>query len=356
MGVISTTEARGLYTKTIVDVYRERVVPQSFLRSFFVPKESSTKHVSVEVQRGTEKIAVDVSRGTEGNRNSFALSNERIILPPYYREYFDGTDIDLYDRIFGQSGEVDVNTFTQFMDNIAEKYGMLTDKIDRAYEKQCADVLQTGKLTLADGTDIDFKRKTASILDLGSINANRYWTDGTNSKPYEDLENAARFIREQGKSVGTVINAICGSRALSALLDNAKVQKRADVKNFSLDMVAAAQRNAVGATPYGSLMAGSFEIRLWTYPEIYTDANGNNKQYVAEENVIFVPETPRFTMAYAAVPRLLNDGATPVRGRYVLGDYIDQRNSAHIFDIKSAGVAVPVAVDQIYTLKAVASV
>lgn len=354
MGSIATSEARGLYTKMIVDVYKERIQPQQFLRSFFKTKESATKYISVEVQRGTEKIAVDVMRGTEGNRNAFGISNERIILPPYYREFFDGTEIDLYDRVFGSSGEVDSSIFSQFMDTIAEKYGTLQDKIDRAYEKQCADVLQTGVLTLTDGSTIDFKRKTASILDLGTINSNRYWTDGTNSTPFDDLTTGAKFLREKGKSSGSVVNAVCGGKALAAFLDNTKVQKRADIKNFSLDMIAAPQRNSVGASYNGSVSAGAYRVDLWSYPESYDDATGTTKQYVAEENVILLPETPRFTMAYAAVPRLQNDGATPIKGQYVLGDFTDQRNSAHVFDIKSAGVAVPVAVDQIYTMKVTA--
>lgn len=354
MGSIAVSEARGLYTKMIVDVYKERISPQSFLRSFFKVKESATKYISVEVQRGTEKIAVDVQRGTEGNRNAFGLSTERIILPPYFREYFDGTDLDLYDRLFGASGEIDAAIFSQFMDSVADKYGMLQDKIDRAYEKQAADVLTTGVLTLADSSTIDFKRKAASIIDVADINVNRRWTDSTNSKPYDDLKAGAQFLREKGKSSGSVINAIMGGKAMTAFLDNTKVQARADIKNFSLDLISAPQRNSVGASYNGSVSAGAYRFDLWSYPEVYDNASGVSTQYVEEEKVILLPETPRFTMAFAAVPRLVGDGAQPLKGQYVLGDYIDQRNSAHIFDIKSAGVAVPVAVDQIYTMKVVA--
>ena len=103
---ISTTDARALFTKMLVDVYRERTTPTSFLRSFFKVKEGRTKEVSIEVQRGTEMIAVDVERGTEGNRNKFSKSTEKIFVPPYYREYFDATDLDLYDRMFG-TGEIE---------------------------------------------------------------------------------------------------------------------------------------------------------------------------------------------------------------------------------------------------------
>jgi hypothetical protein len=68
-----------------------------------------------------------------------------------------------------------------------------------------------------------------------------------------------------------------------------------------------------------------------------------------------LPEAPKFKLGFAAVPRLLkNADSNVVKGAYLVGEYQDERNTAHIMDIKSAGVAVPVAVDQIYTMKAVA--
>jgi hypothetical protein len=66
---ISVTDARGLFTKMLIDVYQERIKPTAFLRSFFPSETSPTKEVAIEVERGFEKIAVDVFRGTEGNRN-----------------------------------------------------------------------------------------------------------------------------------------------------------------------------------------------------------------------------------------------------------------------------------------------
>lgn len=353
MGVISTTQARGIFTSTLIDVFKEKTMPTSFLRSFFGIKESATKYVNIEVMRGTEKVAVDVMRGTEGNRNSFGKSTETVILPPYYREYFDATELELYDRLFGQTNEIDSTVFAQLMDSVAEKLSMLQAKIERAYEKQCSDVLTSGVLTLSDGTSIDFKRKAASILDLSTINSNRYWTDNTNSKAIEDLETGCKFLREKGKSQGATVNAIFGSKALSALLDNTKVKSRADIRNFNLDNISAPQRNSVGASLHGQLSAGAYNLNIWSYPEVY-ETNGSTVPYIADEKVILVPETPKFTLGFAAVPRLLSNAGAVTRGAYVIGDFVDERNSAHIFDVKSAGVAVPVAVDQIYTLKVVA--
>lgn len=350
---ISTTDARALFTKMLVDAYRERTTPSGFLRSFFATKEAATKEISIEVMRGSEKVAVDVLRGTEGNRNSFSKSTEKIFIPPFYREYFDATELDLYDRLFG-STEISDGIFTAFIESVADKMRLLQDKIERAYELQCSQVFDTGIVALNQGTNIDFKRKAASLVDLGDINANRYWTDNTNSTPHADLENGAIFLRQKGKAQGGTVNAIFGSTALATFLGNTKVTNRADIRNFSLDAVAAPQRNSVGGTLHGQVSVGSYNVNIWSYPEYYDLANGTSTPYVDPKKVILLPEMPRFTLAFAAVPQLLTDGSAPKKGAFIFGDYVDERATAHIFDVKSAGVAIPVAVDQIYTVQVVA--
>jgi hypothetical protein len=137
------------------------------------------------------------------------------------------------------------------------------------------------------------------------------------------------------------------------LLKNDKFLQRNDLINLKLDAVREPQRNSVGGALHGSLTAGSYQVNIWTYEEFYDNASSVSTPYVAEENVILLPEAPKFILSYAAVPQLIGQGAAPKKGAYLVGDYIDQRNTAHVFDIKSAGVAVPVAVDQIYTLKPV---
>lgn len=348
MGSISTTDARGLFTKMLIDVYKERISPLAFLRSFFETKESATKFISIDVQRGTEKIAVDVERGTEGNRNTFSRTTEKIFEPPYFREYFDATELDLYDKLYGLDGEIPAEIFSQLVEDVAEKLRLLTDKIERAYELQCAQVLETGIVTLQSGTNIDFKRKAASLVD----NSGSPWSGAGN--PYTQLEAGANFLRQVGKSQGGVVNVIAGSAAFSALLDNATVKARADIRNFSLDSIRSPQRNSVGAVLQGEIAGGSYLFRIWTYPEFYDNASGTSTPYINPKKIILLPEAPRFKLAFAGVPQLLTKGGPVKRGAFIFGDYIDDRNDKHVFDVKSAGVAVPVAVDQIYTTQVLA--
>lgn len=346
---ISTTDARNVYTKALAAVYRERPMVKGFLRSFFPSVEKGTKEISIEVQRGIERIAVDVTRGADGNRNKFNKSTEKIFVPPFYDEYLDVTELDVYDKLFG-NGEISTNAMTNFIETVGEKVGLLKDKIDRAYELQIAQVLQTGIVTLNAGTNIDFKRKAASISVLAGADL---WT-AANSNPYETLKAAGEFLREKGKSQGGLFNVIMGGGALEAFLENTTVKERADIRNYGLDVIREPQRNAVGASYHGRVSAGSWSFDIWTYPEIYTTAGNVDTYYVDSNKIIVIPETPRFQLTFAAVPQLVEGVGSVTAGAYKYYDFMDERRATHDFGVKSAGVAVPVAVDQIYTAQVIA--
>lgn len=308
--------------------------------------------------RGTEKLAVDVLRGTEGNLNQFSRSSEKIFIPPYFREFFDATDLDFYDRLFGAvGGQVDVLTFQSWLEKVAEKLRMLQDKIERAYEKQAAQVFSSGIVTLANGDNIDFKRDALSQIVLAGGDL---W-DAGGSDPIADLKNAARFIRTKGKSTGGVVNAVFGELALDAFLSNAAVIARADVRNFKLDDITGPQRNATGGVLHGRVSVGSWEANIWSYPEFH-DEGGISVPYIDEKEVFVLPLNPNFVHGFASVPKVFRDRNNAEfpefilqeRAAFVIGNYVDARSDKHVFDVKSAGLPIPVAVDQIHTTKVLA--
>lgn len=349
MGSINITDAQALFTNKIVAMVSDFVKPTAFLRSFFKETESYSKEVSIQVQRGIENIAVDVIRGTEGNRNTFGKSTEKIFEPPYYREWFDASELQVYDALYA-SPEVSAVIFERFVREAAEKMSILQDTIDRAYELQCAQVLQTGIVLLNAGTNIDFKRQALSMVDLGAGN---YWAGGS-VDPNTAILTGCQWLRSEGKAVGGTFNMILGETAFKDYINNTAVKARADQNNYSMDNLIPAQRNAVGAVYHGNVSVGSYRVNIWTYPEIYTDANGNDQKYIGDKNMILIPETPKFVLSYAAVPQLLSTGITPVKGKFLVSRYIDERGPNEIFDVKSAGVAIPTLVDQIYTAQVVA--
>ncbi len=349
MADISVLQAREIFTQTRIDVFKERVKVMSFLRSFFPDVIGNSKYLTLDVQRGTEKVAVDIFRGTEGNRNSVSKSSWKGFLPPYFREFIDATEIDLYDRLFSESGIISGTDLAAFITAVNDEMNLLVDKIERAYELQCAQVLSTGIVSLNSGDNIDFKRKAESMVDLMTGN---YWDTGS-VDPRVALQAGGDFLRQVGKAQGGVLNVLLGSEVLSVLLNNDTFKASSDLKNISLGEIHMPQRNSLGATLHGRVSAGTYICNLWAYPEVYDNTSGVSTPYIAPKEVIMLPEIPRFKMGFAAVPQLLKSGGTRnVRGNYVFNDFTDERSSTHIFDVKSAGVAIPVAVDQIYTFRA----
>lgn len=351
---ISASDARALFTKMLIDVYQERLRPSNFLRNLFPAVTTPTKEISIEVERmAGEFTAVDVVRGTEGNRNTFSLSSEKIFVPPLYREYFDATQLDLYDRVLGSQGNAQTPLFTALMNSVADKLSRLQDKIERSYELQCAQVLMTGIVSLKQQTSIDFKRKAASLVDDG---AGQYFASAID--PFTKFEAGCKFLREVGKSGDAIFNAVLGSTAMADLLKNTAFLARQNQYNLSLDAVQGPTRDVnAGASFWGTVVAGSYKVQLWTYPQIYNDQANSNAAtpYIDPKKVVMFPMAPRFKFAFGAIPKLIGSpGDMPTQGAYVVGEFTDERKTTHDFDIQSAGVAIPVAVDQIYTFKAVA--
>jgi len=259
------------------------------------------------------------------------------------------TQLDVYDRLFTSTGDISEADLGALIAEAAIRLGALQDKIERSYELQCSQVLFDGISQFSAIDAIDWKRKAGSLVD-GSATP---WSNSTYN-PFTTLETGAQFIRTNGKSQGDVYNVIMAGNVLNAFLANTNVSGRSDVRNFNLGSVNAPQRNSVGAAYHGQISAGSYLFNIWTYPEEYTNASGVATPYIPTKKICILPENPRFTLSFAAVPQLIESGVQNVRGAYKISEFIDQRKASHIMDIQSAGLAIPVAVDQIFTAQVLA--
>lgn len=355
---ISTADIRAVFTKTLVDVYQERPKVSNFLQSFFPVETVPTKTFAIEVERMGEKIAVDVVRGTEGNRNTFSKSTEKIFEPPLFREYFDLTELDLYDRVLGSQGNAQIPLFKALLNSGADRLGMLIDKIKRTRELQCASILEFGTVTMNYGAtaQINYNRKVASFSDI----AGDYFT--TTSDPFVTFTKACDFLRKIGRSGDGTYNAILGSDALAALLVNAKFLVRQNLFNMALDAVVAPSgaRDAAGNTFHGTITCGSYKVQLWAYPQFYDLNTGTDAApvyvstpYWNPKKVVVIPAKPRFKTICTAVPMLIGQpGQMPQQGEFVMQEFLDERRAKHILDVQNAPLPIPIAVDTMYTFVA----
>jgi hypothetical protein len=345
MANLSTTDARQLFTTELVATFSDRVKPKSFLRSFFKEVESNTKSISIEVERDAQSVAVDVIRGTEGNRNTWDTSTEKLFVPPYYNEYFDVTELACYEDLY-VNPTISSATFGRFLKSVGGKMEGIMDKVDRAYELQASQVLLDGVVQLKNGINIDFKRKAGSLIAYGAGND---WSIGT-VDPNTIILQGCTFLKETGKMEGSVVNLILGSLAYSNYLNNPFVKARALAMQYGLDSIVPAQRNALGQSFHGEISVGAYRVRLWSYPEVYKHpVTGVQTAYMHTKKIVMLPEVTANILSYAAVPQLLSTGVAPKKGKFLAYEYLDERATSHIMGVKSAGVCIPVGVDQLFT-------
>lgn len=352
---IPQTEVRGLFTKYLSETLELKPSPTSFLKSLFKTKTTSALEISIEVKRHGEPIAVDVLRGTSGNINAWNKSTEKLIIPPFFDERFSLNQLDGYDRIFGQSGDVTADQFARVLDSAADKVILLKDKINRRYELMAAQVLTTGIVTLTNGDNIDFLRQGSS---KGVLGAGNWWTEAA-IDPDTTLEAGAKFIRTQGLYGGAEFNVIMGAKAWNAYKNNPIIQKKNDIKAWSLSDISSPIMFGTGSAYLGRVTAGSYIFNIWSYPQFYNPA-GTDKTgkvpYIADEQVVILPNDYSFSFVYGGVPHIVrNTGNIAVPeyvsyapGEFLIDNYVDSRVANHEFAVKSAGVPIPTQVDAIY--------
>jgi Phage major capsid protein E len=358
MANISLSQALGQYTSKLVDVYKQKNTPTNFLRSFFPTKVMPTKLISIQVQRSYEQAAVDVYRGTEGNRNQWSKSSEKLFEPVYFRENFDLTQLQVYDMLFQPNATANPAMMALFINSVVDNQIEQQEKIERSIEIMCAQVLQTGIIEMSSqgtGTIIDFKRKSGSIVDPGSGN---YWAN--NVDPFEQIKDRCIWLRKYGKTAAMSFDMICGDDAITDLYQNTKFLDRLNKFHLNIDNIVPpqAQVSSIGGVFHGQITAGPYRVNIWSYPQYHdvvaADGSFTSTPYLNPKLVTIIPSGVQFNTYFGAVPQVVQPGATPVIGDFVTSDWISQEKRAHLYEVESCPIPVPVKVDQITNLQAVA--
>lgn len=354
MGLIPASQARKLFTQETVAFFSDRRKPKAFFRSFFTEVEKTSRYVSIEVERDDEKVAVDVLRSTGGNRNSWSRKTQKIYDPAMFDEYFDATELDCYEDMYaGIDGSVVSSVaFGKFLQEATSKMEGLMDSIDRAYELQAAQALVDGIVVLKNGDNIDFKRKAASLV---AYNAAWNWAL-TTVDPNDKLKEGADFLTQTGKISGNVINVVMGGSVYNAYVNNAKVQARNLSVQYGMDALVPAQKDSIGRIYHGQIAVDNYIFRIWTCDSTYKHPDtGVITPYMPAKKVLMLPEQTVNVLTYAAVPQLLSkEGVTVKKGKFITYEYPDERNATHEMGVKSCGIAIPVAIDQAYTVQVLA--
>lgn len=349
---MSLTDMLPLFTNKIVAKYADNTKFKSFGRSLFTEVATNSKLASVLSQRGYKLISTDTQRGGRGNLNVFDKSTQKNVLPPYFNEMINLTELDSYDYLFaGFNGIASEVAWGNFIDDLAKRMEFIMNKIDGAYEKMCWDYLLTGIVTLVNDDSISYGRQAGSLVDPGAGN---YWANAID--PYTTtFDRGATFLNETGKMAGNTINVIFGQQAWKDYQGNASVKARNLQYNNNLEVLAnKALIDSTGKIFKGATTIGAFNYQFWMYAEWWEDGAGAKTRFVDNKKIIMLPDEFPATLTYTAVPQRLKPGQTPVASKFLTYTANDEMQDAEYTGVKSAGVPIPGGIDQVYTEKVVA--
>src|SRR6478736_5871198 len=204
---INIIDHSSLVTKKIVGKFEEMIPVRAGFAGWFPEETTPTFEVDVEVQRDNDLIAVDVVRFTEGNKNKFSRVTEHKYVPPYFKEDYDFQRDQVYMNTIAlgvglENAQVNAVITKNAFKNVQKN----RDKVVRAIRKQQADVLQTGIVTVANGDNVDYKRKAASMVNVDTLG--EYWSVSATATPLTDIRKGMDFLRNIGNSGGAAVNVV----------------------------------------------------------------------------------------------------------------------------------------------------
>lgn len=342
--------------KTVAARFEEDKAPKSGLTQFFPRRTFLTDLIDVEVLRDSDTIAIDVERFTEGNHTKNSKSTEHTYRPPFFKENYDFNRDAVYMQSVANGILDSTNANQQIVENVLKSMRKSRGRIERAILKQQAQVLQTGTVTLESGDNIDFKRKAASMVDLGAGN---YWNE-SGANPIEDIRTGLTFLRDEGGSSSSTANLIMRGVTLQDFLSNTTVKETANFRRISRLEISMPQfDDTSGLAFHGTFAAGDFEVLVWTYNEKYTDANGTKTYYLDENKTLLVPgDFEGFTGFGGLVTSrdiTIEGQSVPapviLETEFLVRPYYDPRTISSGLSLMSAPLVVPYTIDRLYTLQ-----
>jgi hypothetical protein len=355
---ISLIEHSNALTKKIVGVFEENIPVRSGFSAWFPEETTPTLEVDVEVQRGADLIAVDVVRFTEGNKNKFSRVSEHKYIPPYFKEDYDFQRDQVYMNTIALGVGLDnAQVNSVIARNAVKNVSKNRDKIVRAIRKQQADVLQTGIITLANGDNIDFKRKASSMVVTVNL-----WSNATTAKPIDDIRAGMTFLRNIGNSSGASVNVVMRGDAFAAMMACDQMSKQGPYVVEQIQRINVGMPQFTESTGFalqGRVAAGDFVVNLWTYNEKYTDANGATQYYLDNANVVIIPDDFQGKTIFGGLPTLntttIGGSSVDIPGiveaNYLIRSYSDKKTLSSTIELTSAPLVIPFTIDKIYTVK-----
>lgn len=360
------------FIKTVLKKFTEdeRMNKRGFFTTFFktTPEDyTDGEYVEIDIERTGDYIAPALKDARTGSVVvDEDIFTEKRFKPPYSALSTPVPLIDLLQRQPGESDTAEVRG--QWFGRLVNKLTKSLSKFHRMFkeqiELQCAQILQTGVVTLKDaaGNDVytlDYKAKATHLV----TNTNSW--DAAGADPLGDLESICDAVNDDGKATPSI--AIFGAEAWQNFITNSDVKDMVRRDGMNLGALNPGLLNK-GGRYMGYIDVGSYRLELWVYNDSYKRMDGSTVyKFLDTKKVIITTalEDLDFRIVFAGVPTLgMKEPFASVIPSEVTYDgfmrahnrvFEDATQDTYTAESKMRALAIPVSIDRFACLTAVHS-
>lgn len=261
-----------LYTpQKLAAALKQKPTPKQFFHKTFFRHNTfhTTESVSFDIVKGKRKIAAVVNPIHDGvvvERSGYDTKNTK---PAYTKEMRILRPQDTQIRLPGEVPFQPMEPRERAGIIAGEDLAELDDRIVRLEEKMCAEALLTGKVTVKGkgwNAQVDFGYKVGENKIV--LSGSSAWNNTSTSDPMKDIDDWRRMIVQRCGIQPT--HCIVSSDVAWAIIDNAKAQKRLDIRRYEMGMIDP-KNLPEGVSYIGELMLPSGVVSLYIYEEWYED-------------------------------------------------------------------------------------
>ena len=282
------------FKKTMLEVYKQdaKQAKIGFLSNLFESREEynvDSEKVSLDIVKSSKKLAPVVT-GLGGSAVEVAKSifeGIEVAAPVYKLK----STVDLFELLQRQPGETEwtrekINWAVKVANKIRNYKSDHTSMITRSLEKQAAELLQNGTITLTDENGkeaykLNFQ-KDAKQMVTPTI---KWGASGASIE--KDITSLAEELVEQGFTATTLI---FGTDAWEAFMKDDKIKELVFRDKFDMGTFTNERRNN-GEVYKGKISLGDFNFYLYTYNASYEEFGSKTKvRYLDRKNVLMLPD------------------------------------------------------------------
>ena len=273
-----------------IGLYDQQVVkPKSFIRDMFFKthKTHEKQKFEIEYRKGRQLVAPFVSEfipGTETIKRSYESKYYQApkIAP---KRTFTGHEL-FFEKMPGETIYGGLSGEEKSAKLLGETYADFEDQITRKEEAMCIEVLYTGKVVVK-GEGVEDEINYGTVKEV-SVTTN--W-DKPEATILTDIETT---ITDIGTTTGQKIDCIVMEPSVARLfLENEKIQKLLDVKNYHMGTIAPEE------LPAGVMYIGTiapYNIPIYSYQTQCEILNEDGKTFtlkklIPDGTVLFAPST-----------------------------------------------------------------